>query len=415
MPVETKAPDPATLDSLTPLRQLSPEALEELTGQARMLQIPAGTRLFSRDDRDDWTFFVLEGQVELVFPSGPPERVMAGSQVARLPLSPQQPRKATARTVSKARILKLSTTLLDVLATPARDTEYDLAVIEQDGEDVVDRLLYKVYLDYSNDRLVVPVLPEIAIKVRTAVADPESSVAAVARIANADASIASRLLQVANSPAYAGVTPVDSCRDAVVRLGLDTTRDIIMALAMRGIFRSRSTVLNKRMVALWRHSVQVAAIACTLADGIHGVDCEGAMLAGLLHDIGAVSLLSQIEAYPELLSSPDKLDETIALLRPQVGGMILRKWRFSDAMVTVAVEVEDWQRDSESALDYCDVVMVAQLLSMVGAPELSAYPPLASVPAFKKLSNLGFTAESTIAVLKEARESVRALESALMG
>ena len=84
-------------------------------------------------------------------------------------------------------------------------------------------------------------------------------------------------------------------------------------------------------------------------------------------------------------------------------------------MVTVALEVEDWQRDSDSALDYCDVVMVAQLLSMVGTPELSAYPPLASVPAFKKFSGLGFTADSTLAVLKEARESVRTLESALMG
>ncbi len=67
MPAKTKVPDSATLEGLTPLKQLSPEALGELAGRARVVRVRAGTCLFSHDDRDDWTFYVLEGQVELVF------------------------------------------------------------------------------------------------------------------------------------------------------------------------------------------------------------------------------------------------------------------------------------------------------------------------------------------------------------
>ena len=380
-----------------------------------MIRVKADTRLFSHDDRDDWTYYVLDGRVGLVFPSGPPETVIAGSPVARLPLSPQQPRKSTARTITNTRILKFSSTLLQVLETPARETRCEVSVIEGKSKDVVDQMLYQVYLDYAHDRLTVPVLPEVAIKVRSALEDPEVSFAGVSRIAGSDASIAGRLLQIANSPAYAGITPVDNCRDAVVRLGLNTTREIVTALALHNLFRSRSAALHQRMMTLWRHSVQVAAIACTLARDLPGISDDSAMLAGLIHDIGAVSILSRVEAYPELLSNPDRLDDAIALLRPQVGGMILRKWGFSCEFVTVALEVEEWQRRSEDALDYCDVVMIAQLLSMVGTPQLDAYPPLASVSAFRKLSDLGFTPETTLAALNEARESIRALKNALMG
>lgn len=380
-----------------------------------MIRVKADTRLFSHDDRDDWTYYVLDGRVGLVFPSGPPETVIAGSPVARLPLSPQQPRKSTARTITNTRILKFSSTLLQVLETPARETRCEVSVIEGKSKDVVDQMLYQVYLDYAHDRLTVPVLPEVAIKVRAALEDPEVSFAGVSRIAGSDASIAGRLLQIANSPAYAGITPVDNCRDAVVRLGLNTTREIVTALALHNLFRSRSAALHQRMMTLWRHSVQVAAIACTLARDLPGISDDSAMLAGLIHDIGAVSILSRVEAYPELLSNPDRLDDAIALLRPQVGGMILRKWGFSCEFVTVALEVEEWQRRSEDALDYCDVVMIAQLLSMVGTPQLDAYPPLASVSAFRKLSDLGFTPETTLAALNEARESIRALKNALMG
>ncbi len=50
---------------------------------------------------------------------------------------------------------------------------------------------------------------------------------------------------------------------------------------------------------------------------------------------------------------------------------------------------EEWQRRSGSALDYFDVIMIAQLLSMAGTPELDAYPPLASVPAFQEARGSG--------------------------
>ena len=166
------------------------------------------------------------------------------------------------------------------------------------------------------------------------------------------------------------------------------------------------------MYALWRRSARIAALACILARESGKVSPDRAMLAGLVHDIGAIAVVAGSDAHPELAHEPGALDAAVDALRTQFGSMILRAWEFADDLVAAAVEVDDWQRDSARA-DCCDLVQVAVVLSRLGTPAFAAAPKLTALASFRKLELGDPTPDGALAVVREADEAITALERTL--
>ncbi len=135
------------------------------------------------------------------------------------------------------------------------------------------------------------------------------------------------------------------------------------------------------MKALWKHSTHVAAICSVLAEFTKRFDPEHAMLAGLMHDIGIVAILNYIEGYHSEELQPATVDHAIDSLRAQTGGMILRKWGFATDFIVTALEAEEWMRNKGPEPDYCDLVVVAQLHSMVGTDRALSLPAIDQIPA----------------------------------
>ena len=170
--------------------------------------------------------------------------------------------------------------------------------------------------------------------------------------------------------------------------------------------------LQKRMRRLWKHSTRVAALCFVLAKKTRCFPPDQALLAGLIHDIGEIAILTYLEKYTLFTSlEEDQIDRVAATLRGQVGGMILRHWDFPPQFVTVAVEAEQWHRDAATDPDYCDLVIIAQLHSFVGTPLLASLPPLNELPAFKKLPLGDLTPQNSLQILDEAHEQIRNAES----
>ena len=71
---------------------------------------------------------------------------------------------------------------------------------------LIDKFVAEMLDDIKSGRLKLPILPEVAIRVREAVNDEGSSAGKVAKIVSSDAALASRLLQVANSPLFRGAS-----------------------------------------------------------------------------------------------------------------------------------------------------------------------------------------------------------------
>ena len=409
------AVDNNTLRHLTPIGQLSPEAFKEIAEKTTVKSVPPGTQLFRAGQTDDQTIFLLDGAVELFEDGNRVDTVVSGSTMAQMPLAPQQPRRATAKTTTEAQVIQVSSSLLQILTRPPCTGEYQVDEIAGDDGRIESKLLCDIFEDYVADKLDVPTLPAIAIRIREAVDNLNANTAELVRIVSSDPSIAARLVQVSNSPAYRGVASTDNCRDAIVRLGLTTTRELVSSIALKSLFRTRSSLLKSRMQELWRHSTHVAAISALLAKETSVINPDRALLAGLVHDIGGLSVIMRAAHYSDLLSDPAQLDLAISKLRGQVGSMILRKWEFPDDIVTTAIEVEDWNRDSVTTPDCCDVVMVAQLLSYVGTPKAKEVPPLGKVSATKRLATVGLEPQACREIIAEARETIRRLCKALAG
>jgi HD-like signal output (HDOD) protein len=199
---------------------------------------------------------------------------------------------------------------------------------------------------------------------------------------------------------------VETCTAAVVHLGFDVTRQLVTSFVMREVFRSPSASLKARMRALWEHSTEVAATSYVLAHVASRIDPEQALLAGLVHDIGIVPVLAYAERFPNAVADPLQLERIISELRAQIGGMLLRKWKFGQHMITAAVEAEDWRRDPNPDPDYCDVVLVAQLHCFLGGERTKLVPPMVELPAFNKLSLGKLTPQRSLKLMMKAKAQI---------
>lgn len=274
----------------------------------------------------------------------------------------------------------------------------------------LDRFVSHIHQELASNRLVLPSLPAVVYKIREAVNDERNGPYQLAKLIQLDPTLAARLIQIANSPAYRPRNPIDSIQLAIGHLGLAATRDLVTCLVMHNVYQVNTESINKQVQALWRHSCHVAAICHVLAKIHPGFQADKALLAGLLHDIGELPVLHYATDYPELLQDPALLTELRIRLRAELAGAILQKWNFDQVLVDAAVEAQNWQRDTHAKADYVDLVIVAQIHSYFGTAEEAHLPKLVEVPAFNKLSIGKIGPQASLELLQEARteiESVR--------
>lgn len=266
------------------------------------------------------------------------------------------------------------------------------------------KLLAKFLDDINNNRIVLPTLPEIAIKVRNVVQNPDSTAAQIAVLVGSDPVLSARLLQVANSPLYRGAKAIENLQTAIARLGNTVVRNIVTGMVTEQLYQPRKNALiNTYLKEAWLHSAKVAAISHVLARRYTKLKADHVMLGGLLHDIGTLPILSDAENIPELLADPPTLDRIIAKLHNLIGTSILDEWNFPQELIAVVAEHEDLERDSGPAIDYVDIVTVANLHSHIGTDHRLAKIDWSKVPAFRKL---GLSPEQSIAAMEEAQEEV---------
>lgn len=250
-----------------------------------------------------------------------------------------------------------------------------------------DQLYNTILADLDTGKLLLPTLPEVALKVREVVNDPDATSAQLAEIIITDAALSARLLKVANSALYRGRVPVESVQTAVSRLGLQMVRNLVTSLVMEQMFKPTSRTLEKRMRQLWEHSTEVAAISQVIASKQANIKTDEAMLAGLIHNIGVLPILMRAETIPGLIDDDAILDQLIENLYPRVGEAILKNWQFPQNLITVAAEHANLNRNSgPSGPDLCDVVQVANLQSYFGTDQALDPQTRLKVMAFEKLA-----------------------------
>jgi putative nucleotidyltransferase with HDIG domain len=273
------------------------------------------------------------------------------------------------------------------------------------------RFLRELLDDLEHKRLTLPTLPEVALRVRDIVNDERSSVGDLSRVIATDAALSARIIQVANSPLMRPSRPIESVDAAVTRLGMKLVRDLATSIVMKQIFQATTDLTEKKLRRLWEHSTSVAAIAHVLAAQFTRLQPAQAMLAGLVHDIGALPVLAKAEDFPELLEDEAALDRVLREVHPQLGAAILTSWNFPPELVAVAASHDDLAYDS-AAPDYVDVVIVANLQSYLDTDHPLAAQAWGEVPAFAKL---GLSTDVSMIDIADAASNIAEAQQFLQG
>lgn len=383
--------DIALLKPYQLLNQLSDAQLILLMGNSRVSSLHANTKLFvgrpdfaAKPDKDT-IYYLLSGDIHIQKPDTfVPVKINAHDTVAKQLIDPLKHPQWTYRSASPVTLLHVSRTHLSELLKEAPSADYSVKpALRENTNDNRDMFL-EVYTHLRNNTLLLPSLPNIAWEVRTAI-QAGVDAQAIANIVTQDVAITAKLLKAANSPIYRARTPYTNCAQAIVRLGLTTTKQLVTSLALKEVFTSDHAALKKPMAQLWDHAVETAALSAVFARLTPHLNADKALLVGLLHNIGKIPLLNYAGKYPKLIGREDLLKQALDDYAPELGAVLLKRWNFGEDYIDAARNAENWTRDHQGSADYCDLVQVGRLHCTESFPE-SAPLDFSSVPAFNKVT-----------------------------
>jgi HD-like signal output (HDOD) protein len=219
--------------------------------------------------------------------------------------------------------------------------------------------------ELSSGKIDLPSFPEIAMRVRRVLSDPNSSIEQVVRVVGSEPALAARLMRVSNASSFnRSGRPITDLRTAINRIGYSMVRSAAMAFAMSQMRRNNKLeALQPRMNALWQRSTWVAAFAYVLARTCSTVNPDEAMLAGMMHGIGKLYIMTRAANHPELFTDNETLEVIMTDWHASVGKAILENWEFTEVMSQAIGDQDDHSREDEVEPDLRDVVAVAILMT----------------------------------------------------
>ncbi len=389
------------LQQLIPVGQLS---VKELTGLViTSTQHHPGEIIIHSGDYMNSLAYLVRGQCFLENQNGSGVLVEAKTFKACYPLCGEHESPCTVIAKTEVTLIHFSKHLFQqsalVRVNPLLNTQ-DVPETLRQNPFFVDFCNY-----YRQGQLVLPGLPDVAVKLRMAM-QKDIGVSEAVKIVTLDPVVSSRLIQIVNSPLYRTVNPISSCHDAIARLGLLTTRNLVTSISLQNLFNSRNRSLSQRIHAVWKQSIQVSSISHTLAQLTGRVNPDEALLAGLVHNIGSLPIILFADQGVAVPFEQEHLDQTIEALVGPLGNAILESWGFPERLKKVPGHVDHWYHPGENGLSLSDVVVLARYHSYIGTPAMHRLPLIHTLPAFEKLGNNTLSPDMSLQTLHDAKQQI---------
>ena len=279
------------------------------------------------------------------------------------------------------------------------------------------RLEHALGIELGGESLELPSFPDVALRVRKALGHADIPLDDVVRMVGAEPSLAVRLLQLANSAALnPGGRRITSLRIAIARIGFDMARSATIAFAMSQMRRAeawRGLECNFRV--LWEAAVELAVTGHVVAMRARPAIADQAMLAGMVHVVGRLFVLTRISRFPLLLGAAEHRATLEARWHVRATRAILDRWELGDEIVDAACEFEDPGEVHEGVADLRDVLFVAHELGSLSRTlpgrDLALDPTILDLGAFQRLR---LDAGHCVEILTDAAGERASLRSALL-
>ena len=266
--------------------------------------------------------------------------------------------------------------------------------------------------ELSRGKVDLPSFPDIALRVRKVLGDEEVSQEQVVRVVGSEPALAARLMQIANSAAlnFTG-KPINDLRTAINRMGHNMVRSAAIAFAMSQLKKVDSLKgLEKPLDDLWKSSAAVAAMTHAVAKRYSKINPDTGMLAGLLHGIGKLYILTRSSKHPALFADQATYNQIVRDWHSPVAKALLENWDMAEEIVTAVSDYEDLVRVHSGPVDLTDVLAVGNLLAAFKEHPESLEINLHDVGACKRMN---IDRASYEKLIDESEHEIDALRQAL--
>lgn len=216
----------------------------------------------------------------------------------------------------------------------------------------------------------IPTLPPIAMKVMNLIQDDFASLSVLEETISRDQGFVTRLLRIANSPYYGQDRKIEDIKQALLLIGFETLKSLIIATALRDLHR-KFGVFEQR---LWEHSLGVGLCSSLLAMITRLAKPDEALVCGLIHDVGKTIINNSMpEIYPQLY---DKLYESGSTIRDLegetfgfdhtvIGSLISRKWKLPEKLEMVITYHHTYPYPDYEDVAYSDICTIVRVADQI--------------------------------------------------
>ncbi len=389
------------LQKLIPLRGFSEEMLQAFATDNKSEVFPKQTVLFRVNEDAESILYLLKGTITLTDDNKNSFDVAAETAKAKFPLSSGTKHTTTAVSKTEVSILRVPQKIMSTKQSSL--TELTELVIPKELTE--NRLLQTFAEHYQNESLVLPSLPDIALKLRKAMLQ-DISIADAVKIIQLDPVISAKLIEVANCPLYMSPVPAKSCMTAVSRIGLNATRNLVISLSISHIFKTNSSAIKKQLDKVWKQSLHISTLCHVLASITKQVNPEEALLAGLVCDIGTIPFLNFAANLPKDYFTPEELSIAMAHVKGPIGYKTLGQWGFPEDFIKIPLYSDNWYQNNSDELNLLDIVVLSRLHAQIGQPDMADLPVITSIPSASKLKNFSLSPEHSLNILFEAKHQI---------
>lgn len=213
--------------------------------------------------------------------------------------------------------------------------------------------------------VVFPTYFDAVLRLRKVLQDPNQNIAGIAAAVAIEPLISAKLLHLANSVAFnpQGKEVVD-LKSAITRLGLNAVRSASLSIVMTQLLRAKGMAEFTELThSLWMHSIQTAAAARIIAKSLTRLNADEAMLAGLIHDLGAFYMLYRATQYDELRHRPDSVKYLIIQWHESIGVSLLNALGIPEEIVDAMIDHDRIRPTPTTIRNLTEVIYVANMLA----------------------------------------------------
>ncbi len=186
----------------------------------------------------------------------------------------------------------------------------------------------------------LPTLPHVATKVMRLVGDPTTSAKDVQDAIITDQGMTGQILKISNSAMFGMKREVRTLTHAIMLLGFDTIRSIVVASASKKLYAGKGGTGFKEKL-IWENSIGSALVARGIAEQFSNMDKEEAFIGGLMHNMGKTVLNTKLsDAYSRIMAASYNEGTPIYILErkelgfdhAELGYCLIRQWNLSESL-----------------------------------------------------------------------------------